>query len=47
MKCRRCKKEIEKDLKPILAMSAICRVYNPNHLCRKCRKLSNTNRRLV
>lgn len=40
MKCRRCGKEIEKDLKPILAMSAECRAYNPNLLCRECRPYS-------
>jgi len=37
MKCRHCGKEIEKDLKPIIAMSAVCRKYNPNHLCKTCR----------
>ena len=45
MKCRNCNKEIEKDLKPIIAMAAICRQYNPNHLCKQCRKLNNLMKR--
>ena len=40
MKCRRCGKEIEKDLKPIIAMSGVARMYNPNHLCRECMTFS-------
>jgi hypothetical protein len=37
-KCQRCKAKIETDLKPIRAMCAIARVYNPNYLCKKCRE---------
>lgn len=39
MKCRRCGKEFEFDEnhRKIIAMSAECRAYNPNHLCKECR----------
>jgi len=38
MRCRRCGKGIEKDLKRVTCMSGVVRLYNPNHLCRECRK---------
>ena len=38
--CSRCGGKIEKDLKPIISISAECRVYSPNRLCRECRPFS-------
>lgn len=41
MKCKNCKKEIEKNIKPIKSISAICKKYNPNHLCKECRNIQS------
>jgi hypothetical protein len=47
MKCRRCKEEFEftKEHRKIIAMAAVCRVYNPNHLCKECREYARKNPR--
>lgn len=37
MKCRKCKVN-EASKKKIIALPAVCRRYNPNNLCEKCRK---------
>jgi hypothetical protein len=42
MKCRRCGNDFEfnNEHRKVLAMSAVCRVYNPNQLCKECRPYS-------
>jgi hypothetical protein len=42
MKCRRCGKEYEFNEEHILikVMSAECRAYDPNQLCKECRPFS-------